>query len=186
VYFAAVTSLATTAQQVELFAAERRFRSATVERWLRLPEPDAGALLGLARQLRLGENQLADLWRLAEEIAAREQLTLAAVLESAGVLEARRREVGRNDRLRLVKDTLRRWRYPQLVAAEDRLRQLVRELDLPRNVEVGLPNFLEGDGLRLQIEINSPAALAAVAVALQRAAASPQCAEIFALLEEAP
>jgi hypothetical protein len=169
------------------FTAERRYSTAAVARWQAMAPEDGAALLELACELRLGENQLRDLWDWAEEIAARDQLSVAGVLALEPVRLARRaRHVGRNDKLKLVKTALRRVRYPQLAAAEERLVSLVRALNLPRNVRVRFPEFLEGDELSVEIVADSAAALAAAADRLGAAAGTETCQAIFALLEEAP
>ena len=171
---------------VRAYGAERHYRSATLERWAALPAGDAAALLDLAQDLRLGENQLRDLWEWASDVAGREQVSIGAVLALDAVAVARRQPVGRNDRLRLVRSALRRLRYPQLSALEDRLADLVRRLDLPRGVSVTLPEFLEGDAVRIEIVATDPDRLRAAAERLARAADSPACRELFVLLGEAP
>lgn len=168
------------------FAAERAYSAATIERWRQLASADATALLALAQELRLGENQLRDLWEWAEEIAAREGLALRDVLTAPTITAARNRSLSRNDKVKLIKGALRRLRFPQLVALEDRLATLVRTLGLPKNVRLILPDFLEGDAVRIEVAAADTAALRAAGAALLRAADSGACAEIFRLLEEAP
>lgn len=176
----------TTTTEIRNFAAQRRYSPATVERWLALPASDGAALLDLARELRLGEHQLLALWEWAEEIAARDRQSLAHVLTSEPVGATRRSHLGRNDRLKRIKSTLRSLRFPQLTALETRLDGLVRDLALPSTVRVALPDGLEGDALRVEIVADSPAALRIAAEHLSAAAATAMCAEIFALLHEAP
>lgn len=171
---------------IRRFTAERHFRSATVERWLALSADDARALLDLGESLRLGENQLRDLWDWAVEIAGRERVTLAAVLAAPALQAALHRKEGRNDRLRHLKAELRRMRFPQLIASEERMEALVGRMNLPRNVRITLPPFLEGDSLRLEVELCSTDDLRRAARFLLQAADSAACAELFALLEEAP
>jgi len=169
------------------FAGGRRYHAATIERWLALDPADAQALLVLAQQLRLGENQLRDLWDWAEEIAQRDRTAVAQVLSSEPLAAARQaHKVGRNDRLKLTKAALRRLRFPQLSATEDRLAGLARRLELPRNVRISFPDFLEGEEVRVEITATSPAALRAAAERLRAAADSTICDEIFAVLGEAP
>jgi hypothetical protein len=172
------------AAAVRAFATERRYAAPTIERWLALPEADGGALLDLALELRLGEHQLRDLWEWAEEVAQRDASTLAGVLASPEIAAARRRPDGRNDRLRLVKSALRRLRYPQLCAAEERLAGLVRSLGLPPSVRVVMPDNLEGDALRVEIVAASAAGLRSAVARLAEATEAPQCDEIFTLLAE--
>jgi ribonuclease D len=167
------------------FAAERRYGHATLDRWSQLGPDDAAALLGLVQELRPSENQLRDLWDWIEEIAARDHLPLAQVLAAEPVTAARRRDVGRNDKLKLLKGALRRQRLPQLSAAEDQLALLIRALALPRHVRVVVPEFLEGDTVRVEITADSATALQAAADALRTAAASAACEQLFAVLAEA-
>jgi len=164
------------------FAAARRYSGDTLNRCARLNGEDSGALLGLLQELRPSENQLRDLWNWIEEIASRDHISLAHVLASEKVAAARRRDLGRNDKLKLLKDTLRRQRFPQLAAAEDQLAGLIRELALPRHVRVTLPAFLEGDAVHVDITADTAAALRTAAEALHAAAASPACERLFALL----
>jgi hypothetical protein len=167
------------------FATVRRYSDRTVIRWLRLLPTDAQALLGLAQELHLGEHQLRDLWDWAEEIAERDAQSLAQVLAAEAVTAARRRHVSRNDKLKLVKGALRRVRFPQLVATEDRFTAFVGELDLPRSVQVTWPEFPEGDVLHVEIEARDAAAFRDAVARLLAATETPACAAIFDLLAEA-
>lgn len=171
---------------IRAFAGARMYSPATTERWLRLAPHDGDALLQLARELRVGENQLRDLWNWAEEIGERDRLTLSQVFASEPIAAARARELGRNDKLKLIKAALRRVRFPQLTAVEDRLAELVRTLHLPRNVRVTLPEHLEGDQVRIEIVAHTIGAWRTAAAALLAAADTPAGAELFALLGEAP
>jgi hypothetical protein len=143
-------------------------------------------LLELAQELRPSENQFRDLWDWAGEIAQRDRISLSVTFASAPLLAVRRRRVSRNDKLKLLKAALRRLRFPQLAGVEDRLAALVRELGLPANIRIILPEFLEGDTIRVEITAGSTAALQAAAERLLAAAGSAACTAIFELLEEAP
>ena len=168
------------------FGAQRKYSVATIDRWLALTVADGAALLDVASELRLGENQLRDLWEWADDIAARDGLSLAQILTSDPVAAALRSQVSRNDRLKRVKDALRRLRCPQLTAIEERLAGLVRALALPQSVRLTFPEGLEGDAVRVEIVAESAAALRAAAARLHTAADTDVCAEIFTLLREAP
>src|SRR5262249_45337051 len=102
------------------------------------------------------------------------------------VVAARRRAVARNDVLRGVKAALRRLRFPQLAAVEDRLAVLIRQLDLPPTVQIAFPEFLEGDNVRVEIVVSNAPGLRAALASLQAAASAPLCDEIFGLLGQAP
>jgi hypothetical protein len=93
--------------------------------------------------------------------------------------------LGRSDRIKMLKACLRRLRYPQLSAAEDRVAELTRELGLPGGTRLEVPEFLEGDAVTVTLRAKSAADLRAKASRLAEAVAQPQCEEIFAILEGA-
>lgn len=171
------------AGRIRAYAEERRFRSATVDRWLAAPVADAAALLELALRLRLGENQLRDLWDWLDEVACRDRQPLAAVLARPVLQDALAPSLGRTDQLKAFKASLRRLRFPALAAQEERLAGLVGALQLPPAVRVRWPEFLEGDRLEISVEATSPEALRSAAEALAAAARRAECAAIFALLD---
>jgi hypothetical protein len=174
------------AAEICAYANERGFRAASVERWLALAVEDAAALWELVGALRLGENQARNLWEWAEEIAARDGTTMAKVLTAEAFRAALHGSGGRNDRLKAVKAHLRRRRFPTLARAEDRLAALIADLELPSGVKLSLPEFLEGDEVRVEIVAADAKSLLAAANRIAAAAATPACEEIFELLSEAP
>lgn len=169
---------------IRAYAAERGFQQTTLERWLALAPADAAAVWDLTRELRLGENQVDDLWKWAEEIAARDRTSIAAVLADVTAVVAGKG--GRNERLKAIKSALRRRRFPALVAAEERIASLVRTLGLPRSVRLTVPEHLEGDDIRVEIVARDAAGLRAAAEALARAASTSTCEDIFELLSDPP
>jgi hypothetical protein len=172
-------------ERVRAWGAERRVRPATIERWTALADDDAEALLGLATRLRLGENQLRDLWDWLGEVALRDGVSLATLLAGTALQDPFMRGLGRADELKVFKGALRRLRFPGLAAQEAQLAGLIARLGLPSSVRVEWPDFLEGDHLSISIDVRSPDALRTVAQALVAAAALPECAQIFALLDGA-
>jgi hypothetical protein len=173
-----------TESDIRDYASERGFRAATLERWLELASGDAVALWDLTRELRLGENQMRDLWDWSEEIAARDGTSITAVLAHESV-KATRMAAGRGERLKALKAALRRLRFPALVQVEDRIATLTRTLGLPRNVRLTVPEYLEGDEIRIEIVAADAASLRAAAEKVASTAATPACEEIFELLSGA-
>jgi hypothetical protein len=168
---------------VRAYAANKHFAPATLERWLGLPPDGRDALLDLTTRLRLGENQFRDLLDDLTAIAARQATTVAAVLAGDEVGAVLGRGQARNETIKGLKTTLRRLRYPQLVAAEQRLRELARTLRLPAGVGVTLPENLEGDSVTMTLRGRSAAELRAQARALTTALAGVEIEEMFAVLE---
>jgi hypothetical protein len=167
---------------VRAYAAGKHFGAASLERWLAHDEAGRLALLAVAERLRLGENQLRDVLEAAEDVAARQGSSLAAVLTGKEVSTALGAEVGRNEAIKGVKNALRRLRYPQLSAAEGRLKGLIGKLGLPAGVSAEAPPNLEGENLTVTLRARSAAELRARAAGVVGALNGPEVDEIFAIL----
>jgi hypothetical protein len=170
------------ASQVRAYAAEKRFGAALLERWLAQPPVDRDALLALAAQLRLGENQLRDVLDDLIAIGARRGCGPAAVLACGEVHAVLARRLGRNEAIRALKQALRRLRYPQLSAVEQALAERVKALRLPSGVRVDLPENLEGEHIAVTLRARSAAELRAQADAVAAALRAGTVDELFALL----
>ena len=177
---------AATRARVESLCRARHFQHGVRERWLALDDEDAEALLHLGESLRLGENQLRDLFDWAEEIAVRDDSRIAAVLAAEPIAVELRRGLGRNEALRAVREAMRRLRFPQLAAMEERLAERIRALGLSRDLRVVLPEHLQSDEVIIEIRARDAAAVQRAAKDLAGIAQRDELAEIFALLREAP
>lgn len=175
-------SAAATDAAVGAYAREKHFSAATLERWRQLPEADRGEWYRLARQLRLGENQFRDILDLVEGVAARRQCGRAEVLALDAVRDVLERGLGRNVAIKAVKAALRRLRYPQLSATEDRLGGLIKALRLPAGVRVEFAENIESSRVSVSMNAQSAGELRAHAAALAAAVERPEVEEIFRVL----
>jgi hypothetical protein len=164
------------------YCAEKGFRKQTTESWLELPEGAAEALLGLATVLRIGENHFRDVLDWLEEIALRDGVDAQAVLsgEIAGVLDDPR--LGRNDKLKRVKEGLRRLRYPRLAQAEEEIQRRIRELKLSPGIQISAPLGLEGGALTVQLRATTQVELKRLIGEVGEAIEKKAVGEIFDLL----
>ena len=167
---------------IRTYAAARHFSAATLTRWLAAADADRDALLRLAESLRLGENQLRDLFDDLADVAARQGTSIAAVCGGGEVGAVLGRGLGRNEAIRALKLALRHLRYPQLSAAEQRLAELAKRLRLPAGVRVAFPEHLEGEHVSVTLRARSTSELLAQAAAVAGADAAT-IEEMFALLE---
>jgi len=168
---------------VRAYAVEKHFGSATLSRWLAYPPADRDALLELAVQLRLGENQLRDVLDDVGAIVARRGGGVTGLLSDEAVRGAVARSPGRNPAIRALKQALRRLRYPQLSNAEQRLAELGRALRLPAGVRVELPENLDGDAIALTLRGRTAGELRAQARAAAACLQGEALDEMFAVLE---
>jgi hypothetical protein len=170
-------------REVRQYATAKGFHPQTIERWLSLPADDVGALARLAIPLKISENHLRDLMDWLEEIALRDGQSMGAILSSKAIEDcATDPRRGRADRLKGVKEQIRRLRFPRLAATEDALQLKIKELKLQPEIRLTLPPGLEGGRLRIELSAASHDDLKKLAAKLHQAADQASMAEIFALL----
>jgi len=139
------------AEQILAYAQHKHLSAQTLARWQGWTAEDQAELLTLAEELQLGENHLRDFVDWLEEIVLRDGGTLGAVLSRPEVHRSLNTKLSRNDKLKAVKDALRRLRYPQLSQLEDDLRAAIKALDLGGRVRVSFPPAFEGDEVTVAI-----------------------------------
>ena len=157
--------------EIRMLADDRRLPGAHLERWLAFDEVSRGALLALACKVRLRTGQLVTALDLLEEIAVRERITVAEVLERD---EIRRIADGPGSgpaRASALIEALRKIRFPRLRAMHERLRAEVAALKLPRGISVDLPKELGSDELTVSLRVRSADELGRLVAALNQSSA---------------
>ena len=170
-------------EEITDYGRERGIRAQDVQRWLALGESDKAAMLRLARNLRLGGNHFNDFLDWCVEISLRDGCPIASVIdgkELAPTLSDSR--LGRNDKLKHVKEALRRLRYPRLTRIEDEVRGRLRGLKLDPRIRITVAPGLEG-GLKVELQASGVEALARLARELECLAEDDAAKEVFALME---
>lgn len=168
---------------IRAYCQAKNFHRQTEARWLALAAADGAALLRLAQELKAGENHLKDILDWLEEIALRDGGAIAEILareEFARIASDPR--LGRNDKLKRLKDEIRRLRYPRLARIEDGIQRRVREMKLDPRLSLTVPAGLEGGGVTVNIRATACDDLERLAAQLVRAAETDAMKEIFSLL----
>jgi hypothetical protein len=174
------------AEQIREYARSKNFHRHTLERWLGWDEAGGRALLRIACALKLGENHLRDLLDWLEEIALRDGTAPREVLLSSAIIEAETDpRLGRADKVKRIKETIRRLRFPRLTGLEDAIRERIAELKLQPEIRMSVPPGLEGGTLHVEFHTSGPADLKTLAGKLLEAAEKAPLEEIFRLLSGA-
>jgi|GEM_PF-448036 len=169
--------------EIRQYAKEKGFRPQTLDRWLGWDQLARDTLFRLAVGLKVGENHLRDLMDWVEEIALRDQSTIAEILTGKPIVDIESDpRLGRADKLKRVKEELRRLRFPRLAQIEDSIRVLIQELKLHPEVRLTVPQGLEGGKLRVEFSASNPEELKKLTVKLAETADTKFIQEIFALL----
>jgi hypothetical protein len=161
----------------------RGFHPITLERWIRWEEADREGLRELAVDLKPSENHLRDIMDWLEEISLREHEKISELLARPEIASVRTHpRLGRADKLKRIKEQLRRWRFPRLAATEDSLAACIKALELPGAIRLSAPRGLEGGRLRVEFEVSSSAELYELSGHLRNGADSEAMTEIFTIL----
>lgn len=143
------------AQRIAAYAQRKRLSGTTLARWQAWPATDQAALFSLLQDLQCGENHLKDLLDWFEEVATRDEQTVADILERRELRSARATPGSRHDKLKAVKTRLRKIRYPHLTRLEENVRQAVKALDLGRTGQLSFPSDFEGDEVTVTLTVRN-------------------------------
>lgn len=169
-------------QAIFQYARERGIKDETVRRWQALGAPDQGSLLELARALKLGQSHFLDVLDWCTEISLRDGMPLAALIARDEIaLVLRDTRLGRNDKVKHVKATLRRLRYPRLTRIEGEVQQRLRSLRTDPRITLAVAPGLEG-GVKVSFSALSAEGLERLALEVAAVARAQETRELFELL----
>ncbi|MGA6973913.1 MAG: hypothetical protein WBY93_19955 [Candidatus Binatus sp.] len=154
--------------QIRDLAAEKRLSPSHLERWLAMDSPSRGALLDLARAMRFRTGQLMTALDTLDEIAVREHVTIAAVLDRPEIRRIANAPGSAPSRASAMLEAIRTLRYPLLKKMQEQLHTEISALKLPRGISLDLPIDLGSDELTVSLRVRSAAELAHLLDALER------------------
>jgi hypothetical protein len=148
-------------------AAERRLPATHLARWLAMDNASRTAMLDIACRLRLRTGQLVTAIETLEEIAVRDGVTVAHILDRPEVRRPADGPGSTPSRASALLEQLRALRYPRLRKMQEQLRSDLAALKLPRGVSVDLPKDLGSDELTVSLRVRSADELARLLEALE-------------------
>ena len=119
----------------------------------------------------------------SEEIALRDGIGMAAIIAGKVIDDiATDPRLGRADKVKKIKESLRRLRFPRLTQAEDDIQGKIRALKLQPEIRVTVPPGLEGGKLQIEFSVSTQQDFKRLAKKLAAAAETSSTYEIFSLL----
>ncbi|MGB8411306.1 MAG: hypothetical protein WCE23_00620 [Candidatus Binatus sp.] len=168
--------------QIRMLAAERRLPPSHLARWLAMDPASRAAMLDIARVIRLRTGQLMTALETLEEIAVRERVTVAGVLDRPEIRRIAGGPGSAPSRASALLEALRTLRYPLLKKMQEQIRSEVAALKLPREISIALPNELGSDEFTVSLRVRSAAKLTRLLEALDRS--RPGLARIIDMLAD--
>jgi ParB family chromosome partitioning protein len=118
-----------------------------------------------------------------EEIALRDNCPVDMILADPQLHQVSTDpRLGRADKVKRLREMIRRRRFPRLAATEDSLQARIAELKLAPEILLSAPPGLEGGRLRVEFSASSEQELRRLAERLAAAAEKDAAREAFALL----
>jgi hypothetical protein len=137
----------------------------------------------MAQIFKMGENHLRDIMDWLEEIALRDRSRVCDVLDSKVITDIKTDpRLGRADKLRRIKEQLRRSRFPRLAETEDAIRARIQALKLHPEIRLTVPPGLEEGRLRVEFSATNHEELKRLLAKLTEAKENSILPEIFDLL----
>lgn len=177
--------MSTITEQIAAYAQLKRLNPQTLTRWQTWTESDQAAFFAFVYELQLGENHLKDFLDWCEECVLRDGGTIAELLARPEIRQPLTAKLGRNDKLKAVKEALRKIRYPRLSRLEEELRAAVKALDLGGRVRISLPPSLEGDEVTVEMKARNVQELCESLERLRQRMDEGAIQRLFALLDQA-
>jgi hypothetical protein len=171
-------------QQTAQYARARGFHEQTVGRLLALAAEDQQVFMDFVEGLKIGENHVRDLLDWLHEIRLRDGNGLATTLGGRIFQEIMTDpRLGRNDKLKRIKEELRRLRFPRLSHIEAEITKRIRALKLGAETQMAGPPGLEGGFLTVHLKAANHAELKRLIAGLAEAVERAEVKEIFELLD---
>jgi len=131
----------------------------------------------------MGENHLRDIMDWLEEIALRDRSRVCDVLGSKAITDIKTDpRLGRADKVKRIKEHLRRSRFPRLAETEDAIRAKIQALKLHPEIRLSVPPSLEEGRLRVEFSATNHEELKRLIAKLTEAKENSIIPEIFDLL----
>jgi len=170
-------------QAIIEYAKIKGIRKQTLERWLHLTEADRDVLLDLASELSIGENHLRDFLDWTDEMSLRDGVGLGKIIKGDSIEPIwTDSKLGRSDKLRRIKEELRRLRFPRLAQVEREIQKRIRSMGLKSEIQLTIPPSLEGGSLTVQLRSTSHEDLKRLTRELGPLLDRPEIKEIFDIL----
>lgn len=133
----------------------------------------------LLLKYNLNNNESRQVIQIIEELTLRDSKTVSQVILEAED-EAKIQSIGKNE----LRQQLRKMRYPDLSTVEAKYNKAIQDLKLPKNVNLHINQFFEGNDIEFRIKIGSPDELSLILSHLEVSLDNDSINRLFELIKK--
>ncbi len=149
-----------------------------------LSSEDCRAVFTFISKLKLGINKLKELLTYLDEIALRDNCSIYQVLDDRRIHEILDHEKYTGpQKIEQIRRIIREKRYPQLTTLEHEYHARLKQLHLPRGLQLKTDRFFEDDELSATFRFNSPEQLKTFAEQLLCLSQKPELQKVLDLIQ---
>jgi len=133
----------------------------------------------LLLKYNLNNNESRQVIQIIEEITLRDLKTVSEVISEAEE-EEKSKSIGKNE----LRQQLRNMRYPDFSTVEAKYNKAIQDLKLPKNVNLHINQFFEGNDIEFRIKIGSPDELSLILSHLEVSPDNDSINRLFELIKK--
>jgi ParB-like chromosome segregation protein Spo0J len=171
-------------EEIKHYIATHELPMSLFELLANLASVDRTAVFTLISTLKLGVNKIKELLIDLDEIALRDGCSIYQVLDDKNIQEilTHKRYSG-PQKAEHVRRIIRKKRYPQLTDLEHKYKKRLKQLQLPRGLQLKTDRFFEDDELSASFRFQTPEQLEAFAKELLHLSQKPELQDLLDLIQ---
>lgn len=171
-------------EELKQYIAQHEIPLSMIELLTNLSSDDRRAMFSLISNLKIGTNKLKELLTFLDEIALRDNCSIHHILHEETIQDLLRHEkYSGPQKIEQIRQIIRKKRYPQLTTLEQEYHTCLKDLRLPRGVQVKTDRFFEDDRLTTTFRFSTPEELKTFAEDLATLAEKPELQRLLELIQ---
>lgn len=172
------------AEDIKRYIAAHELPMTVLELLANLSSDDREAIFTLISRLKLGINKIKEVLTYLDEIALRDNCSIHQVLDDKQIHDVLNHEKYTGpQKIEQIRRIIREKRYPQLTTLERKYHDRLKQLRLPRGLQLKTDRFFEDDDLAATFRFTSPEQLKSFAEELLTLAQKPELQDILDLIQ---
>jgi ParB family chromosome partitioning protein len=171
-------------EELKQYIAAHELPMSMIEVLANLSPDDRTAVFTLVSSLKLGVNKIKELLTDLDEIALRENCPIHQVLNNTPIQEIlTQKKYSGPQKTEHIRQIVREKRYPHLTSLEHEYQKQLKQLHLPRGLQLKTDRFFEDDNLSATFRFQTPDQLKTFAEKLLQLSQKPELQDLLDLIQ---